>query len=455
MTIKTLSAPSTLLLLVVAMILPSPVPAQEPGVQADRWNRAAMDWLSLLQRHEFSAAGARVDPSVPEGALGGPQLETIWTQLSSQLGALQAMEPGPVIVHEQYHIVDLPVAFANQDVVLRVVLTDDLLVSGFFVRPPAPPPYEAPSYVDPGAFSEVEVTVGRDPWTLPGVLTLPSGTGPFPGIVLIHGSGPNDRDESIVGNRPFRDLAWGLASRGIAVLRYDKRTRVYGGTLPPELGLEEEVVEDALFALQLLRTRQEVDPARVFLLGHSLGAMLAPDIARRDGNLAGVVVLAAPLRPFLDVIRGQLAYIASLEEDPASPARAQVDSLLEEVSRAEAGDWGAEGRLMGVRRGYWEEVEGVDPLAAARRLDVPLFVLQGGRDYQSTVEDFRLWEEGLTGKRGVRLELYPGLSHLFTPGTGMATPEEYTTEVKHVAEAVITDLAEWIRTPKAGQSREG
>jgi hypothetical protein len=306
--------------------------------------------------------------------------------------------------------------------------------------------------VDPGAFTEVEVTVGSDPWSLPGVLTLPNGSGPFPGVVLVHGSGPNDRDETLGGNRPFKDLAWGLASRGIAVLRYDKRTKVYGGALPADIGLEDEVVEDAQLALSLLRARTEIDPARVFLLGHSLGAMLAPEIGERDGEVAGVAVLAAPLRPFLSVLRSQLEYIASLEEDPASPAGAQLDSLIAQVERARAGALREDELLMGVRRGYWRELEELDPLGVARRFTVPIFILQGGRDYQSTPEDLRLWEAGLGQRDGTLLKLYPSLSHLFTPGEGTATPEEYATQVKHVDPEVIQDLADWIleASPRGG-----
>jgi len=150
-------------------------------------------------------------------------------------------------------VVDLAGGFENQELTVRVVFNDGLQVSGFFFRPPEPPPYEAPGYVDTGSFSEVDVAVGEEPWELPGVLSVPTGDGPFPVVVLVHGSGPNDRDETLGGNRPFRDLAWGLASAGVAVLRYDKRTRVYGTSLPPEIGLEEEVIEDALSALAAVK----------------------------------------------------------------------------------------------------------------------------------------------------------------------------------------------------------
>jgi dienelactone hydrolase len=376
--------------------------------------------------------------------MGPEQLETLWAQLSAQLGALQSVGPGRVTEAGVYHVVGLPASFERQSLVLQVTLTDSLLVSGLYLVPPEPPEYETPGYVDEEAFAEVEVTVGAEPWLLPGVLSMPKEQGPFAAIVLVHGSGPNDRDEAIGGHRPFKDLAWGLASRGIAVLRYDKRTKVHGASLPPDIGLDGEVVVDALAALELVRSRPEIDPDRVFLLGHSLGGMMAPEIGRRDGKLAGMAFLAAPARPFFDVLASQFEYLLSLESDPASPARAQIESLMGMVRKVEAGDVPDDQSVMGAPPPYWREVAGVDPVAAAKELSTPIFVLQGGRDYQSTSDDLARWQEGLGGRGGFSSKLYPSLSHLFTPGTGTATPEEYASGTKHVAEEVILDLVNWI-----------
>ncbi|MCJ7628767.1 MAG: alpha/beta hydrolase, partial [Longimicrobiales bacterium] len=274
---------------------------------------------------------------------------------------------------------------------------------------------------------------------------LPKMEGQFPVVVLVHGSGPNDRDETIGGSRPFRDLAWGLAAQGVAVLRYDKRTKVHGPRIPADIGLDQEVVEDALSALGVARNRPEIDPKRVFLLGHSLGGILAPEIGRRDGELAGIVVLAAPARPFFEVLTSQLEYLASLESDPVSPARTQLDSLITLVSRVEAGEVPQDQAVLGAPPRYWREVAGIDPVAVAKALSTPIFVLQGGRDYQSTAEDLRLWDEGLGGKEGFSSKLYPDLNHLFAPGRGTATPEEYVSGAGHVADQVILDLVRWIQ----------
>ena len=441
------AAPNTLsaFFMVLLVVFPPNLRGQDAAVRADRWNRAALEWIGFLKTGAFQEAGARVDPAVPEGAMGPEQLVALWAQISDQLGTLQSLDAGRVSERGGYHIVDLPAAFDNQSLVLQVVLTDSLQVSGFFLRPPAPQEYDPPAYVHEDLFREVDVTLGEDPWTLPGVITVPEGEGPFPAVVLVHGSGPNDRDETIGGSRPFRDLAWGLASNGVAVFRYDKRTKVHGASLPADIGLEEEVISDALAALELVRNRREVDSNRVFLLGHSLGGMVAPEIGVRDGALAGVVVLAAPARPFFEVLTSQLEYLASLEQDPNSPARAQIDSLISLVRGVESGEAPEGVPVLGAPPRYWREVAAVDPVAVAEGLSVPLIVLQGGRDYQSTTEDLSIWEASLRGRPGFSSKHYPELSHLFTPGTGMATPEEYSSGAGHVAEEVIVDLATWIQ----------
>ena len=164
----------------------------------------------------------------------------------------------------------------------------------------------------PDVFRESDVRVVSGSVSLRGTLTLPLGEGPFPAVVLLHGSGPQDRDETIGGLRPFQDLAQGLASRGIAVLRYEKRTKVYGKEMAAagDITVKDEVLDDALAALGLLREAAGVDRRRLFVVGHSLGALLAPRIAVLDGAVAGVVLLASPSRLMSEVVRDQAQWLA-------------------------------------------------------------------------------------------------------------------------------------------------
>ncbi|MCL6460177.1 MAG: DUF3887 domain-containing protein, partial [Gorillibacterium sp.] len=155
-------------------------------------------------------------------------------------------------------------------------------------------PYKKPL---PAGLTEEDVIVGQGtPYALNGTLTLPkssASSGLLSAVVLVQGSGPSDRDETVGGYKPFRDIAYGLAEQGIAVLRYEKRTWVYGKTYTPEtaakLTVKEETVDDAIAATKILKNDPRIDPSRVYVIGHSLGGMLAPRIDAEGGNFAGLV----------------------------------------------------------------------------------------------------------------------------------------------------------------------
>ncbi len=147
---------------------------------------------------------------------------------------------------------------------------------------------------------------------------MPVGQGLFPAVVLVHGSGPQDRDETIGPNKPFRDLAWGLATYGIAVLRYEKRTRVYGQKLQQDKKLltsftvYEETVDDAVSAVALLSQTPGIRPDRIFVLGHSQGGMTIPRVAQKDKQAAGFIIMAGLTRPLEDAILKQNRYLLSI-----------------------------------------------------------------------------------------------------------------------------------------------
>src|SRR5664279_3122994 len=179
-------------------------------------------------------------------------------------------------------IVVFPVKFATQNINFRIIINSAGLVAGIF-QLPGGVNWQRPEYSKPDMFREREVTVGEGEWKLPGTLTVPVGAGPFPAVALVHGSGPNDRDETVGGAKVFKDLAEGLASRGIVVLRYEKRTLQYRSRIAAikNYTVEEETVEDAVNAVTLARKQPEINGGRVFVLGHSLGGYLAPRIAEQ------------------------------------------------------------------------------------------------------------------------------------------------------------------------------
>jgi dipeptidyl aminopeptidase/acylaminoacyl peptidase len=287
----------------------------------------------------------------------------------------------------------------------------------------APPTPAAPTS---SRFTEEAITVGAGEWALPGTLSIPFG--PIAAaIVLVHGSGPGDRDETIGPNAPFRDLAWGLADRGIAVLRYEKRTRQYGAKVAgnKSFTVREETVEDAVLAAALLRKHDRIDPARVFVLGHSLGGTMAPRIATEDRSLAGLIILAGSTRPFWDVAREQLTYLASV-----APGTFTVEQTLQTLRQA-------------VPEAYWQDLEAYSPTQTAATLTLPMLILQGERDYQVTLADLQGWRNAVGGRTNVTIKSYPTLNHLFLPGEGKSTPSEYE-HAGHIPDVVLDEIADWV-----------
>ena len=319
------------------------------------------------------------------------------------------------------------------------------------------------AFVQPAAAVEANV-VRVEPLNVPspfgplrGALTLPVGKKPFPAVVLIAGSGPNDLDETVEDNKPFRDIAEGLAKVDIASLRYDKRTFDYAQKVAanPDFTIDDEVTDDALSALRLLAKQKQIDSQRVFVLGHSLGAQMAPRIAQRDPQLAGVIMLAAPARSFLDVVAAQIRELgpkqgmSAVELDKLEQAIAAEQKLLDTANPANLPKGSFEllpGRPLS--QVYLLSMQDVRQIAVAKSLTLPMLILLGGNDFQvSPTLDFDAWKHALAGKSNVTFHLFPGLSHLFMPGP-TKSPADYARPA-HVDPAVIDTIANWIKAQPA------
>lgn len=283
------------------------------------------------------------------------------------------------------------------------------------------------------------------------MLTIPKSTTIYPVVILVHGSGPNDKDETIGPNKVFRDLAHGLAHRNIATLRYDKRTYIYGAQSSPQgksIDLDTEVLDDVASAIKIAVDSLHI--SSVFVLGHSLGGMLAPLIAQENKGVKGIIMMAANARPLEKLIHDQFYYLLS-QGGITEAERVQLDTLqrqLENLQSLRRGEnIGAATLPLNLPVSYWESLIAYDQVATACDLLVPILILQGGRDYQVTTKDFEMWKKGLKNHENVGFEFFKILNHLFLEGEGPSLPAEYQKKA-NIPDYVLDTISRWVMENK-------
>ena len=412
--------------------------ASEPG-------DVALALLDHLDAGRYDKAEAMFDQAMAK-AVPADKLKAVWESLPAQAGAANGRGDPEIIDQGEARIVRVPLQYEKAALIASVAVDAQGRISGFLIQPaPAAAPVAPVADADP--FVERDLLVGDGDTGLPGTLALPKGAGPFPAIVLVHGSGPHDRDETIGPNKPFLDIARGLATQGIAVLRYEKRTRARPQDFAGKpFGVDEETTHDAVRAVAALRAVEGIDPGRVYVLGHSQGGMMAPRIAAMSGHVAGLVLLAAPARPLLDIVIEQNRRLAVLDDGKTSDAeRDAITALIKQARVArDPATTATDTSIMGLPVGYWRSIDSVDAVAEAREVALPMLVLQGARDIQVVDADWQRWRGAFRSDKRVQFKLYDTLNHLGIAGEGDGSLAEYQIP-GHVDATLIADVAAWIK----------
>jgi len=330
----------------------------------------------------------------------------------------------------------------------------------------------------PFPYRQEEVTFASAPGvTMAGTLTIPQGTGPYPAVVLVTGSGAQDRDEELLGHKPFAVLADHLTRRGIAVLCYDDRGvgRSTGRFADATSG---DFADDALAAVRYLGTRREVSPRKIGIAGHSEGGMIAPMVAVRSPEVAFLVLLAgtgvpgdsilkmqgrllaraAGLSPEMIALSGRAQsrmYAAVREGGDSTAMRARLRQIgaemwagmTEEQRRASQMTPAAmEANVLQLSGPWFRYFLTYDPRPTLRRVRVPVLALNGSLDLQvPPKEDLAAIAAALRegGNRDVRTIELPGLNHLFQTATTGA-PSEYAVIEETMSPAALNAVSSWI-----------
>lgn len=383
--------------------------------------------------------------------LSASQLKNLWAGLESQFGTYSHLEePQSGNVGDQNYFKAFLV-FQKSKLEFNIVYDKKGKIAGLLLKPVYDTPWKYPSYADSTRFTETETSFPSGNLTLTGTLTMPLTDQLHAVVILVHGSGPNDRDESFGPNRIFKDIAWGLASKGIAVFRYEKRTRAYRKDTAVMAAVKtpkEEVVDDAVAAAAFLKNYSGIDPEKIFIAGHSLGGMMAPEIARQSGEIKGVILLAAPARKLQDLVLEQYKYLLdTLAQAKDKASNAKYIQKLEKQNKTLASGkvtlkTAKDNLPLSLDASYWLYLQAYDQVATAKSLNLPFLVIQGKRDYQVRMADYQLWYQAFFPEGDF---LLTDGNHFLIDGPGtVSTPAEYGNP-GNVSEQIISKMVEFIR----------
>jgi uncharacterized protein len=434
--------------IIILCVLILGVTAATTNANQEQALKTANRFLANVTAGHFAEATDDFDKTM-SSVLPAEKLQTVWEGLLTENGHFKGTGRVRTEIIQGYQIIYVGCQFERAGLDAKIAVdTAGHLAGLYFV--PTIDDWASPAYSNPSAYQESKVMIGSKPWVLPGILTVPRPSQRYPAVVLVHGSGPNDMDETIGPNKPFKDLALGLASKGIAVLRYDKRTKVYPQQFYekiPRFTPNEETVDDAIATIQLLQQSPDIDRQRIYILGHSLGGNLAPRIAEKSGQVAGLIILAGNTQPFGDSLVQQITYQVSLSGNTDELRQKRIEEAKK--WRDQINDTNLKPDtpvdILGSRipGSYWLDLRSYQPVQTALKLKLPMLILQGERDYQVTTKDYEGWKNALENKPGIILRTYPTLNHLFMTGEGQPGPADYN-KAGHVAEEVIREIADWI-----------
>lgn len=407
------------------------------GSEAVDFEEIAVEYFEEMKNGEFENVEAAYTDEVA-AALAKGKLEEAFAQVigESAVGEIyesRAEESGEYIVVTIHAILD------KRSLICTLVFDENEKIAGINLNY-GELPTETEETV---AYTEEAIEVGE--YELAGVLTIPKNVENPKIAVLIQGSGSTGMDCVIgqAGNAVFRDIAHGLAERGVAVIRFDKRYYSYPELASDGLTIFNESIDDVNSAIKM--ASEDGRFGEIYIIGHSQGGMIAPYISESNENVAGFIALAGTPRHLEDVILDQNVDALKAANYSEEDIETALKSVKEDISKIKNLKGDEEGMtLITIDSGYWYSLNQTTGEDIASSFDCRALIMQGDKDFQVNSEkDFGLWKELLADKENVEFKLYEGLNHLFMPSDGTMNITEYD-KAANVDDSVIADMADWI-----------
>ncbi len=439
-----------LFLLIAALLLvgcskSTSATAQSHTTDQVNYMQLAVSASDKLSSEQFGDLYAMFDDDLQKN-LTENELKWAWAQLLFKMGSFQYYSSDFTVANvNNTMLASIPFTFQSSTIDIHLSFNKQGEISGLYFDSTA-----ANHKISPRLPNDQEIVIGTEPWRLSASLTLPEGEGPFPAVILLQDAGPSDRNEQIGPNLPFYDLANQLSQKGIAVLRYDKRTYTYANEMLAleDMTIVDELLFDAIAAYQQLSAISKIDSQQIYVLGHGFSGMLLPMLHDYLPNAAGYIMLTAPARPAYETLYDQVAYILSLDTTATAENKAdileEVQQTAQNIQNLTPESTLSSDELLGAPVSYWLSLAEYQPLQAVQSIQKPLLLLYGGRDYQVTADDLSLWQQALAHSPNAAFKVYSNLNHLLMTGVGKSNPAEYQTKGT-VSEEVSQDIAAFIQ----------
>jgi len=386
----------------------------------------------LLQEKNYEKAYSFFDESV-KSKISSALLKTTEQQLGNQLGKFNNI----IEINNENSTYFYYADFEKMKLDIKITLNETNKILGFFFTPHR-------EFNKKNLLGN-DLNIKSDNINLKGTILIPEKNNLKKLVIFVHGSGPQDRDETIYENKPFKDIAESLYQKGIASYRFDKRTLTNPESFIDKSTIDDEVTNDIVNIITYFKENDQYAAYEIILLGHSLGANLMPRIAGKSNQISKLILLAGNARPLEKLIAEQYDYL--YKQNPTPELKEAIKKVTEQIALLTSKSFNEntpkEQLPFNLSGYYWKSVLDYNPLKEVKNVKIPMLILQGERDYQVTMEDFELWKSTLKNNKKASFISYPKLNHLFMSGENVSEPKEYMTK-GNVDEMVVNDIFNFI-----------
>lgn len=409
--------------------------------------------IEYFQSGEVEAVYSQFDSSMSK-VLTPPRLAPIWRQLTSNYGEFKGYGKQDSNSVDENLITNTDLNF--EKAVINFMLSFDNKtnkISGMYITEQEKivikdtVNIDLPSYIDTNSFKETKIII-KDIFDLDGKLSVPNKYVKDIIFVLVHGSGPQDMDGSFGKHKFFENLAWGFASKGFGVVRYNKLTLQHGSALvreKPKMTQDDEYNNSILGSIDFIKMNSQLKDKKIFLIGHSQGASAITSFANNK-DISGLILLSGSPQKLYDIYTTQLEYIFNLEDGLNKSEtkileehKLKVDYFQKNKSRFIPKD----SLPLELNYEYLVHLDNFNPIENLKNTEKPTLIVSGGNDYQVTIKDFELWKKGLQNNANIKFELIENVNHIYGEIDKMSIPSDYRI-YRPITSKLFEDIIKWI-----------